>query len=74
MQQLALSRDNEPMTETDPAISAAAAAFGRMGGKAGKGKAKRRSAAFYKKIGRLGAAARHKKTKPAKNTNGTHTN
>lgn len=57
------------MTEPDIDISAAARAFGRMGGKAGTGEAKRRPAAFYKKIGKLGAAARHgknKKTKPTK--------
>jgi len=52
---------NEP--EINPDISAAASAFGRMGGKAGTGKAKRRPASFYKKIGKLGAKARHSKTK-----------
>jgi hypothetical protein len=63
------------MTEIDPAISAAASAFGRLGGMAGKGKSKRRPAEFYRKIGKLGAAARHgKKTtkKPTKKTTKTN--
>lgn len=50
---------------TDPDISAAASAFGKMGGKAGKGPAKRRDPDFYKRIGSMGGQARHKNTKPA---------
>jgi len=60
---------NEP--EISPDISAAARAFGAMGGRAGTGKAKRRSPDFYKKIGKLGAKARHRKTKPTKKTKKT---
>lgn len=55
----------------DPEISKAAAAFGRLGGRAGKGKAKRRTTDFYKKIGAKGgkkAARRKKKAKQPKPT------
>lgn len=47
----------------DPAVSAAAAAFGAMGGRAGRGSAKKRSPEFYQEIGRKGAIARHGKTR-----------
>lgn len=43
-------------------INHAAAALGSIGGRAGRGKAKKRSAAHYKRISMLGVLARQKKS------------
>lgn len=47
-------------------VSVAAAAMGRLGGRAGAGKAKRRPKAHYRRIGKLGGKARkgHKAPPP----------
>ena len=47
----------------DKQTISAAALLGSLGGKAGKGEAKRRSKAHYKRLSALGVAARQKKVK-----------
>lgn len=51
---------------TDPDINEAASAFGRMGGKAGRGAAKRRDSEFYKAIGAKGGKKAQRNKKKAK--------
>lgn len=46
------------MNANEPTIIQAAAALGRIGGKAGRGQAKRRTADHYARITRLAAQAR----------------
>lgn len=48
-------------TET---LNRAAAELGRRGGRAGMGKAKRRSKVFYRRLSELGVKARKAKAKP----------
>jgi len=49
------------MNEEQEALRQAAAALGRMGGKAGRGEAKRRSADHYRAIGRKSGESRRLK-------------
>jgi hypothetical protein len=50
----------------DPEVKAAYSAIGRIGGKAGKGAAKRRTKKFYKQIAKLSVSARRKNAKKRK--------